>query len=203
MPYAGQVFIAMKREYIDLKPLYSCNSVFSLCLLWADRKYILFMFSFSKVLTAVVREPQASKKGLLFLLFPFHLKKKKKQLFLDNKVAIKQSVFAWTKISETLPCRRKSQKLRLQMGSPIYYSAEQIQLAIRALSSSTVSPPPLTRPFHPGIQSSNSNGALAFYQLPSIFHCTNPSYVFLESSSIISKLAQPLYYLYSGSWSAK
>ena len=107
MPYAGQVFIAMKREYIDLKPLYSCNSIFSLCLLWADRKYILFMFSFSKVLTAEVREPQASKKGLLFLLFPFHLKKKKKQtnFFLDNKVAIKQTVSAWPKISEALPCR--------------------------------------------------------------------------------------------------
>ena len=80
MPYAGQVFIAMKREYIDLKPFYSCNSIFSLCLLWADRKYILFMFSFSKVLTEEVREPQASKKGLLFfLLFPFHLKKKKQK----------------------------------------------------------------------------------------------------------------------------
>lgn len=112
MPYAGQVFIAMKREYIDLKPLYSCNSIFSLCLLWADRKYILFMFSFSKVLTAEVREPQASKKGLLFLLFPFHLKKKKKQtnFFLDNKVAIKQTVSAWPKISEALPCRRRWQQ---------------------------------------------------------------------------------------------
>ena len=78
MPYAGQVFIAMKREYIDLKPFYSCNSIFSLCLLWADRKYILFMFSFSKVLTEEVREPQASKKGLLFFFaISFSLKKKK------------------------------------------------------------------------------------------------------------------------------
>lgn len=77
MPYAGQVFIAMQREYIDLKLLYSCNSIFSLCLLWADRKYILFMFSFSKVLAAEVREPQASMKGLAFLLHSlFNLKKK-------------------------------------------------------------------------------------------------------------------------------
>lgn len=62
----GSVFMAMKREYIDLKLLYSCNSIFSLCLLWADRKCILFMFSFSKVLAAEIREPQASKKGLTF-----------------------------------------------------------------------------------------------------------------------------------------
>lgn len=88
MPYAGQVFIAMKREYIDLKLLYSCNSIFSLCLLWADRKYILFMFSFSKVLAAEVREPQASKKGLAFLLLSlFNLKKN-----LVDEVATKQTV---------------------------------------------------------------------------------------------------------------
>lgn len=72
MPYVGQVFIAMKREYIDLKLLYSYNGIFSLCLLGADRKYILFMFSFSKVLATEIREPRASKKGLVFFLFsPF------------------------------------------------------------------------------------------------------------------------------------
>lgn len=103
MPYAGQVFIAMKREYIDLKLLYSCNSIFSLCLLWADRKYILFMFSFSKVLAAEIREPQASKKGLAFLLFSLFIY----LFFLDDGVAAKQAVSAWLKISGVLPSRAR------------------------------------------------------------------------------------------------
>lgn len=103
MPYAGQVFIAMKREYIDLKLLYSCNGIFSLCLLWADRKYILFMFSFSKVLAAEIREPRASKKGLAFFLFS--LFSYLFFIFLDNQAATKQTVSAWLTIGGAFPSK--------------------------------------------------------------------------------------------------
>lgn len=134
MPYTGQVFIAMKKEYIDLKLLYSCNSIFSLCLLWADRKYILFMFSFSKVLAAEVREPQASKKGLTFLLFSlFNF-----LIFLDDEVVAKQTVSAWLKIKGALPSRQR--QLGWQWPLPADRTRHPLQCKVRKIG--------YQRPFH-------------------------------------------------------
>lgn len=68
MPYSGQVFIVTKKEYVDLKLLYSCNSIFSLFVMGRWEIYFVYVF-FSKVLAVKVRGPQAAKKGLKFLLF--------------------------------------------------------------------------------------------------------------------------------------
>lgn len=48
------------------------------------RQEIYFMFSFSKVLATEIREPQASKKGLAFLLFSLLI-----FFFLDDGAATK------------------------------------------------------------------------------------------------------------------
>lgn len=63
----------------------------------------MFMFSFSKVLAAEIREPRASKKGLAFFLFS--LFSYLFFIFLDNQAATKQTVSAWLTIGGAFPSK--------------------------------------------------------------------------------------------------
>lgn len=106
------------------------------------RQEIYFVYVFFFKSSCSRREPQASKKGPAVLLFPLYIFFK---FFLDNEVAIKQTVSAWFKISEALLHRQRW--LDWQQPTP----GDRIRYSLQCMADKSS------------------------YQSPTLFYCLSPT----------------------------
>lgn len=86
MPYSGQVFIVTKKECIDLKLLYICNSIFSLFVMSRWEIYFVYVFLFKSSCSKTEGASGSQERSQIFAIFSFYLFIH--LFFSGNKVAV-------------------------------------------------------------------------------------------------------------------